>query len=227
MNTYQKKKVSMIFLGIVILIITTAFSYARIMGNYGEDVYVVPVDPLNPETKSKPLNTYIVNSAGSYLNAYSNLILFLNRFEMADVNGVNYVELQNILNNTVVNMEKAKETYINLKKLMDNTPYNPVMIDYLLAFDYNGFQEAYGLNASIFEQVGSYLGKGDVRGVFGYLLKSTTDILEQLYKLKESVDNEKLPNIEDLWRINQDFSETMLFGQYVSKTLKNILNNNL
>jgi hypothetical protein len=217
----------MICLGIVILIITTSVSYARIMGNFTDIAYVVPVDPVDPDAKSKPLNTCIVNGAGSFLKAYSHVILFLTRVEMADINGVNYIELRNILNNAVVNMEMAKDAYINLKQLMDATPYNPAVIDYLLAFDYNGFQEAYGLNASIFEKVGSYLGKGDVRGVFGYLLTRTADILEQLYKMKESVDTEKLPEIEDLWRINQEFSETMLFGQYVSTTLKNLLNNDL
>jgi hypothetical protein len=214
----------MILLGIVILTITTALSYARIMANYGENAYVDPVDPLNPETKSKPLNTYIVNGAGSYLKAYANLMLFLNRVEMSDIDGIDYKEMGNILGNAVADMEKAKEAYTVLKQLMDTTPYNLNMIDYLLAFDYKGFQEVQGLNAPIFEQVGSYLGKGDVRGVFGYLLTSTADILDQLYQVKESVDIEKLPAVDDLWHINQDFSETMLFGQYAANVFKNFSN---
>jgi hypothetical protein len=220
---YRKKTITMIFLGIVILTVTTALSYALIMGNFAEIAFVPPVDPEDPETKSIPLSDSIINGAGSYLKAYSNLMLFLNRVEMADIDGVDYKEMGTILNNAVGDMEMAKEAYTGLKQSMDNTPYNPAVIDYLLAFDYKGLQEAYGLNASIFEQVGSYLGKGDVRGFFGHLLTSTGAILEQLYKMKESVDTENLPAIEDLWRINQDFSETMLFGQYAAKVFKNFI----
>jgi hypothetical protein len=225
MNRYRKQTITMIFLGIVILTITTAVSYAYVMGNFGEIAYVPPVDPEEPELKSKPLSDFIINGAGSFLKSYANVLVFLNRVEIADIDGVDYKEMGTILNNAVGNMEMAKEAYTGLNQLMDNTPYNPAMIDYLLAFDYNGFQEVYGLNASIFERVGSYLGKGDVRGVFGHLLTNTADILEQLYKLKESVDTENLPAIEDLWRINQVFSQTVLLGQYGSSIFKNVLDN--
>jgi hypothetical protein len=218
MSKHPGKIMPKVFLIVIMLAVMYVYSYAYIMANYGENAYQ------DPEKRSVQVNVYIVNGAGYFLKAYSDTLLLLNRVEMVDINGVNYVELQAILNNAVGSMENAKEAYTNLKQLADTTPYNPAMIDYLLDFDYNGFQGAYGLNASIFAQVESYLGRGDVNGFFGYLLTSTVDILEQLYKLKKSVDASEFPKIVALWRINQDFSEIMLCGQYAAKVFKNFIN---
>jgi hypothetical protein len=97
------------------------------------------------------------------------------------------------------------------------------MINYLLSFNYNRFLNERGLISDIFKLVETFLGTGNVRGVFDLLLKNTENILDKLYSLKESVDADTFPNILILWRVNQDYIETILFGQYTSEVLKSIL----
>jgi hypothetical protein len=116
-------------------------------------------------------------------------------------------------------MEKAKENYEFLKQIADTTPYNPVVIDKLLSFDYSGFCRERGLNKDAFEDVKQFLGKGDARGVFNKILTDTTVILNSLNTIKISVDMKRFPLLSNLWRLNQRFAETLLFGQYCAEVM--------
>jgi hypothetical protein len=192
-------------------------SYSYVIANYAECGFD------GGDEKSLPISYYIVESAGYFLKSHSDIILFLNRVEMSEINGIDYKELRNILYRAIENMEKAKEEYYILKQKTDATPYNQLMINYLLSFNYNRFLNERGLISDIFKLVETFLGTGNVRGVFDLLLKNTENILDKLYSLKESVDADTFPNILILWRVNQDYIETILFGQYTSEVLKSIL----
>jgi hypothetical protein len=215
MEKILKRLLAGILFAFIALFVTSNFSYPLIMGNFSENSFV------NPDVESTPLNTHIVNGAGFFLKSYSDTLLLLNRIETADINGIDYNELEILVSSAIENMHRSKEAYANLKQLADRTPYNQVMIAKLLSFDYNGFKHDKGFNPIVLKQVESYLGRGDVRGFYGHLLSATIDISTRLNTIKASIDAASLPKIETLWRINQEFSETMLFGQYAANVFKN------
>lgn len=217
MGKISKKLLIGISASLIVLFIISNFSYSRIMGNYGENSFS------NPDDESTPLNVHIVNGAGFFLNSYADTLLFLNRIELADTYGIDYNEIEGLVNAAIENMQRAKEAYSNLKQAAERTPYNPVMITKLRSFDYSEFQQANGFNPFVFERVGYYLGKGDVRGFYGHLLSASVDMLRRLDTIKSSIAAARLPEIENLWRINQVFSHTILFGQYGSSIFKNVL----
>ncbi len=205
------------FISLFVLMGINLMSFGLIMGNFGDCGFVEDEGKGLSIVKDISIKLYIIEGAGYFLNSYSDMHLFLNKVEMSELNGIDYKELRDILFRAIENMEKAKEAYYNLKQKADNTPYNQSVIDNLLSFDYKGFQKERGLNKKIFKDVESYLSKGDVRGFFTILLSNTEQILNKLYTIKESVDAEKFPEISTLWRINQDYSGTMLFGQYAAE----------
>jgi hypothetical protein len=187
------------------------------MANYSENSFV------NPDIESIPLNIHIVNGAGFFLKSYADTLLLLNRIETADIHGVDYNELQGLVNSAIENMQRVKEAYTNLKQAADRTPYNTGIIIKLLSFDYSGFKQDNGFNPFVFKRVEYYLGRGDVRGFYGHLLSASVDISTRLDTIKASIDAARFPGIENLWRINQVFSQTVLFGQYGSSIFKNVL----
>jgi hypothetical protein len=217
MNKDYKQLMKIVFGTIILLTITAAYSYSYVMGNFSEYSFD------NSDVESTPLNISIVNGAGFFLKSYSDTLLLLNRIEIADNNGVDYNELEGLVNSAIENMKRARESYANLKQAADRTPYNPLMITKLRSFDYNGFQQANGFNPFVFKQVEYYLGKGDVRGFYGHLLSASVDMLRRLDTIKASIASTRFPEIENLWRINQVFSQTILFGQYGSSIFKNLL----
>ncbi|MCP5107333.1 MAG: hypothetical protein GY950_28360 [bacterium] len=149
-------------------------------------------------------------------------MLFLNKVEISELNGIDYNELGVIINRAVENMEQAKAHYVNLKQAADRTPYNQEVISLLVSFDYKTFKKERGLNSAVFRYVKKYLRRGDVRGVFSRLLAKTGVILDKLYRVKEYTDSEKFPELSLLWRLNQDYSETILFGQHAAEIFQTI-----
>ncbi len=174
------------------------------------------------EKSSPTIGQYLVEGGGYYLNSYSDVMILLNRVEMSVISGVNYEELQGILNSAIDHLEHAKSSYLNLCNLAEITPYNQDIIVLLMNFDYAAFKKDYGLNTDIFRKVEELLNKGDIRGVYNHLYGDVCNILVQLYNLKENVDNDSFPKIADLWRINQNFSQSILFGQYVAEVFYKI-----
>ena len=217
-----------LFIMVCVFVLFNIKSFAAVWGNWSDCSYRGECD--GGEATSLimvPMNTsmhmYIVEGAGYFLNSHSNFQAFLSRVEMSEINGADFNELREILYKTIEDMEKAREAYYNLKIKADNTPYKENVIDELRAFDYDSFREANGLIPLIFEKVKGYLSKGDVRGVYANGLSNTETILEKLYTVKESVDADQFPDIKDLWRLSQFYSENQGFGQYTSEVFRTIL----
>ena len=230
MSKQLKKTNQKIILGLLILGLFAFNSYSYVTFNWSDCAYRGECDggestSLIMVPMSMSMHTYIVEGAGYFLDSHSNFQAFLSRVEMSEINGVDYNELREILYKSIEDMEKAREAYYNLKITADNTPYKEPVIEALRAFDYDGFQEANGLIPYIFEKVKGYLSKGDVRGIYADALSSMESLLEKLYTVKESLDTDQFPEIKELWRINQFYSESLFTGQYTSEVFKYILSN--
>ena len=76
-----------------------------------------------------------------------------------------------------------------------------------------------GLLVPKFDRVEGYLKSGNIRGVFAKILKDINVLLYQFYSIKKTVDTGITPDIKSTWKLNQTFSETILFGQYFSRVL--------
>jgi len=83
-----------------------------------------------------------------FLSSQSDILLFLNRLELAGLSTPDYPELQNIIDRAVKNMEKAVETYKTLASTAAVTPYNQQVLSQLMRFDYTDYEKINGLNVS-------------------------------------------------------------------------------
>jgi hypothetical protein len=211
----------------VIISLVSVNLYGMIIGNdscrgyEGSCKFYDISDPGSSKSTSQTICQLVIEGGGYFLKSHSDLLLLLNKIEISELNGVDYSELQYIINSAIKNMVNAKETYINLISIAKVTPYNPSIIEKLQLFDYPGFQKEKKLNSEIFKQVEVFLSKGDVTGVYNHLKSEMDSILEKLYEIKSDIDLNNFPEITALWRVNQKYSETMLFGQYVAEVFFN------
>ena len=219
----QKKQLGLkIFLGILILLMVNVYSHSRWLSNKGNEFYEPDSSGSSQSLKAttctdNTIRTNIIVGAGNFLNSHSSMLLLLNKIEMSDLNGVDYNDLRDTLYRVIDSMEGAKEAYTALTQKAEITPYNQAKIDLLISFDYTGFQEARDLNSILFKKVEEYLGNGDVTGYFGQVLSAMEAILEKLYQVKNTLDNDQLPVNLKLWRLNRIYSKTLLFGQYAAE----------
>lgn len=197
------------FVGILILFIFSMNSDAKILGNYSETAF--------KESESTGIGPYVIEAAGDFLKSQSDFLLFLNKIEMEEINGIDFAELQLVIHNAVVNMKNARVKYNDLTQLADSTPYDQAAITTLESFNYTSFQESKGLNSVIFNEVETYLSSGDVRGLYHQLLADTQSILDRLTNIKSAVDAQVIPETPGLWQVNQSYSKTLLFGQYAAE----------
>lgn len=215
MNKKNKQIFVSVFSVVFVLFICTGNLYSLVFANESDNGYDAPPPPPGGE-KSSSIRSYVLRGAGYFLSGYSNILLFLNNLELAELEGLRYDQLAEKINNAVENMENARSTYAALTHRADQTPYNPLVIHQLEVFDYCRFMEKNALDPFVFKKVEAYLSKGNIRGVYHYIYENLEGILEVLYRIRSAVNAEKFPQIPDLWALNQVCSETLMFGQHVA-----------
>lgn len=204
----------------LLLLNFTALSYVRVNG--GEGGY----DEGDGESSyySSSIKYYIIKGGGYYLDGYSDVLEFLNRFELSDLYGLDYTELNQILDSSIHNMYNANNNYFMLILKAEFTPYNMTFIDKLKTFDYRGFESAHHLNAVIFDKVKDFLEKGDITGAFKACRTDILEIIAVLERIKGYTVNNRVPVLPDIWLLNELCSESLLFGQYAARVFNEIKN---
>lgn len=208
------QKITLIMLlGLFLLASSNIYLLPRIKANSTESGFGGP----DGEKSGTSLGFLIVQGAGYSLTAQSETLKFMNRIEMSDISGVDFDELRVIITAAMDKMKMAKGVYWILTVMADHTPYNPEVIDKLAAFDYQGFQTRHGLNGTIFAEVTNFLKNGDIRGLYARMLADAAALSGRLHDIKTMVDAWQFPEIYDLWRLNQEFLESLLLGQYAAE----------
>lgn len=223
----NKQIIFTVTLGILVLFIFTGNLLSLVVANESQKGFGNPTGaPDAPRVVGVKTNSsienYVLKGAGYFLNGYADTLLFLNSMELAKLEGLQYNQLTKIITDAATEMENAYVTYAALEQEAAQVPYNPNVISQLEMFDYNGLMVKNNLNPVIFKKVEGYLSKGDIRGIYHYLYAAVESILPIQYRIKAAVEAGKSPDVADLWILNQTYSETLLFGQYVAQTFYEI-----
>jgi len=169
------------------------------------------------------IRTLIIQGASAFLKSHAHYQLFLNQVEAAELSGPNMITLKNDLNIAVMNMEEAFCRYWDLYWQARITPYNQEVILKLKNFDYQGLLTKYpGINTNVFKEMQVYLTKGDVVGCYCKMMIKTLSMINQLYSLKYTMDQNIVPEITGAWSLNQDYSNALFFGQYIAMVFREL-----
>jgi hypothetical protein len=168
------------------------------------------------------IDVLIIRGAGNFLKADSEILLFSHKIEMAELNGVDYEELRQIIGNAVSYMEQARDTYLQLVDITASIPYDEAVLRKLISFDYDRFAIETQSGGEAFAEVKGFLGVGDVKGIYtGFLLK-VQGILDRMKKIKVSIDAGIFPSVQDTWLLNRACSQAQMVGQLTSEVFYNI-----
>jgi len=173
--------------------------------------------------ENNTIEMYVVAGAGYFLNAHFSVQFLLRKVEVQDLKGMDYNEIQQLLNLALENITSAVETYQQLIEIAENTPYNPLAVDKLMAFDYEGYMKENGLNPFIFKTLAGYLSRGDITGTFKKAHSSMAEIKNLLVTIKNDVSFDRLPALPVFWQLNELCSETSIFGSYAARVFQTAL----
>jgi hypothetical protein len=205
-----------IIVGIGILVFFSQYSFSHWVVNS------LPIIYDGSDNSQTVLDNYVIDGAGYFLEAYSNTLLLMKKIEWNSKEGLKTDELKILVEKALKNMELAREAYGNLTRTADNTPYNPGIIEKLKDFDYDAFQKDNGLNPRVFSAVKAYLANGDIRKLYYDFSSSIEEIIGLLKQVKGQIDAGNFTPVKEIWKLNGLFSESLLFGQYVSQVLYDI-----
>jgi hypothetical protein len=218
MKSIAIKLVQNFVLGALLLFIISANVYPAIIINGAGGVYG---DGEKESTgRGETIENLTAIGAGYFLNGYSDILIFLNRVELSSINGINYDDLNMIIDRALLNIGNAQKSYIDLVKIAESSTYNDLSIMKLREFDYNGYMVENNLNEIIFKEVEWYLKRGDVTGMLKDHYEKVSSIAAMIRSVKEIISMNRFPDISILWRLNQEFSTTLLFGQYAAEVFK-------
>lgn len=234
MIRFEKHFILALIVGVLVFSICTVPSYGLMFANDTEGAYdkkdkkdqATSSDEVPQglaEGSSLTMGEKIVNGASHFLGSYSDLLLFLNEVELSGVRAVDYQKLGTFLDNAIQKMESARGIYVSLICEAEQTPYNEEIIRKLLEFDYRQFKRDYRLNPVVFNDVSYFLGTGNVRGGYYWILYRMDVLLYKLYLLKDSVNYNVLPEIGLMWDVNREYSNLLFFGQYMAMVFNRIL----
>ena len=164
----------------------------------------------------RTIRELIIKGAEYFFKAHADINLLSEKVEISDIYSADYYTLWWVVNSALDNMKMARYYYQELQYKANNTPYNQTIISKLMAFDYDSFQEKNALLKDVFSEVKSYLGKGDVRGVYSHTSAYFDTLTNTLETIKGELYDGKVPGNAHLWDLNQVCAKAHMFGQYVA-----------
>ncbi|NIM11670.1 MAG: hypothetical protein GTO45_06220 [Candidatus Aminicenantes bacterium] len=210
-----------IIISLILLMVTPVYGW--FVFNSGDLLFCLDCENTTLVDIDIDINAIIVNGAKNFLKSYSDTLSFLNHVESGEND---YENLQGIVASSIESMEKAKSSYYDLKNLAASIPYDYTLIEKLKSFDYQTFfKNNPGLNPAVFQNVEVFLKSGDVKGAFDNMYERAAEIFNKLKVIKESTDIAALPKISELWRLNQMYSNALLFGQYITQLICEVKGN--
>jgi hypothetical protein len=171
---------------------------------------------------SDTVEDYIVKGGGYFLKADSDIKIILRMVELQDLQGIDYREMQTVVNSALENMNNAKQAYEALIQKAGITPYNQAVTAILKNFDYETFRKENGLNRVIFSRVQKFLQMGDITGIFKHTYSRYLEIKILLNVIRPFVYRNRLPELSIFWRLNENTACVSSFGSYVTRIFSNL-----
>jgi hypothetical protein len=171
---------------------------------------------------SNSIEGYIIEGAGYYLKANAGIQSLLNLVELQDMNGTDDAEMTRSVIAALDNITRARETFAKLIETAEATPYNPVVIEQLNNFAYDTFMTVNNLNPVIFNELASYLSRGDITGTFKHSYAGLCSLEKLLISIKEGLAMNQMPLLPVLWQLNETCAQTTLFGSYAARVFYEI-----
>ena len=205
---------------ILTLSLMSVLAYGRIYANWPCLLYDGQCPPENSnqssiQSLSPSLGQLSIDAAGFFLQSNSDYQAFLKKVELAEIYGVNNEELNELITNSIENMEMANSLYYQVWEISKTLDRNPVVLQMLNKFNYRLFLVEKKFIPSIFKEVEFFLKPGNMPGAFEKVYNDTGDIIQGMKSIKTILDSNSI-DIPKCWEVNQLFLKAQIFGQYIS-----------
>jgi hypothetical protein len=167
----------------------------------------------------------VAQGASSFLQSFSNFYLLLNESELGSENettGFNFVKANSSIENTLNNLVTSRDNLSQLLSLLKKSTVESTAIQKLKSFNYEALVTTRNLHPRVMDRLKCFLYRGDLNGFLEEILSDLDSIITHSIKIQESIQNNKIPSLDNLRELFQEFSDCMLFGYYASLVFSEI-----
>lgn len=159
---------------------------------------------------------YIIDGASSFLRSYSDLFLLLNESETGLKNGINLARVLEVTESALDKLDASVKSYESALAVIKSSTFNENWLDALKTFDYEKLTAARHLHPDVMNLVAGYLTNGDIVGLYQQLTDNLNRLAAQLRTMGTGTKKGLIPEMEALRTLYQQYSDSMLFGYYIS-----------
>jgi hypothetical protein len=204
----MKKRLVKLMLGVVLIAVT-------IVGLNAVMVVNDPVAPFVGKT-SIQIGDMITDSASELLQSAAEAFLFLNEVEIAGRNGLNVNAALQRVDMATARVQQALSLFREIIVSGREAGYEKNRLAKLQNFSYDQFARENGLSTEEMSKVSVYLGRGNVLGFYRRHALNLQNLLGTLQSIRADLLQGKLSENRLLWSLLQQYSNTMIFGNYAS-----------
>jgi hypothetical protein len=171
---------------------------------------------------SYTIEELVIKGAEYYFRAHADIDRLSGNVEISDLYGVDFYTIWWTVKSALDNMNMARYYYQELQYKANQTPYNKIVINKLMNFDYDSFQEQNSLIKEVFSEVKGYLVNGNVRGVYSRTSVYFNTLINILETIKWELYAGKVPANDNMWNLNHTCAKVHMFGQYIARIFETI-----
>lgn len=156
----------------------------------------------------------MIGGAAYFLLSKSYADLLLYEYEKSAKQEFNFATSFEYVEKAIQEITFSKMKYVTALDIGKKIGYAENKIDWFKTFNYDDFISENKLNKEIAEKVKNHLVRYDVIGIYQQNIDYINQILNTLNLIKYDIKEKRIPDISIYWNLLQQYSETVLFGNY-------------
>lgn len=192
---------------LIFLICLTSLNYPIIWVNGGPILF--------PYTQRDQIESLTIEAASNFLKSNAEVFLLLNEVEISQ-NGLNFDKALNFTNSALDKLEYTKRDLSDIIQIGKISGYDKEIVNRLKNFRYDTFVYDNKLVKDVFERLLPYFTTGDIIGFYQIMLNDLEEISIKLHSIKNQLEINSQPSLEEFWLLLQKNSETILLGNYAT-----------
>jgi hypothetical protein len=175
-------------------------------------------------TAAETMEDLTIEGTSFFLQSNSDALLLLNEVEVGYGNGkeFDFAYALALTGSAISRLETARGRYMEIMNQARESGYVKRITRGLRSFDYGRLARTHRLNGEIMGAVGNYLRRGNIRGLYAKNIGNIDSILQQLYQVREMLNEGKQPSLDMFWALLHGYSDAMLLGNYATMVFANI-----
>lgn len=169
----------------------------------------------------KAIDSGVIDGTSVFLESNADAFLLFSEVETGYGSEFDFKRGVDLADSALKKLNLSREHYARVLAMAVVGEFDASALDRLRHFDYRGFATANNLLAPVMDRVAANLSKGDIPGVLRQNLVHIDSIILGMKNARGLMEQGIQPPIESIWKLLQEYTEAILYGNYATLVFYN------